>query len=404
MLGNIFHIHLLSNFIDTFRAGLKAQIGSYEITDETNLITLIEKLKTEFKIELLTLKEPVAFIPREIIKEVRSDRGENYVQKMFEIDVNIPYIGNSELFQCRPSTSTIIYTQEKIQINSNNIRTTFTLVDLDAEKYQSRLNKLVSDISVNIPKINSEISQWNDGLETLIKSLLENRKGVVAKKLDFMEKIGLKINPKSDEFMIPPPIAKKIIPIPVSETTKNIDKEIIPFLQEDVYSDIKEVIYNVGVAIERKPSIYYKKHEEDLRDIFLLFLETRYDSTSGVGEAFNKKGKTDILLKYAKDGSNVFVAECKFWKGQKKLFEAIDQLLSYLTHRDSKTALIIFVNQKEFTSVVKSVKEEITKHPQYKRFIKDTYEHSLNYEFVLPDDPEKIIQIEVLLFHFPKVK
>jgi len=132
-----------------------------------------------------------------------------------------------------------------------------------------------------------------------------------------------------------------------------------------------------------------------------LFLETRYDSTSGVGEAFNKKGKTDILLKYAKDGTNVFVAECKFWKGKNKLYEAIDQLLGYLTHRDSKTALIIFVNQKEFISVVDTLKNVIKEHPQFKRHIKDSYEPSVSYEFTLPQDSQKLIQIETMLFHFP---
>jgi hypothetical protein len=162
-------------------------------------------------------------------------------------------------------------------------------------------------------------------------------------------------------------------------------------------------LYNVGKAIERKPSIYKDKYEEDLRDIFLLFLETRYEATTGVGEAFNKKGKTDILLKYAKDGTNLFVAECKFWKGQKKLLEAIDQLLGYLTHRDSKTALIFFVDQKEMSNVVNTIKTEISKHPNFSKHINDTYEHSINYEFNLPADSNKKIQVEVILFHFPTI-
>src|SRR5690606_33643291 len=156
---------------------------------------------------------------------------------------------------------------------------------------------------------------------------------------EFMEKIGLKVNPTSDDYLVPNPIEKRKIPKPVAQSTASTKKELVPILQEEVYTDIKEVLYNVGEAIERKPSLYKGKHEEDLRDVFLLYLETRYESTSGVEEAFNKKGKTDILLKYAKDGSNLFVAECKFWKGPKKFLEGIDQLLGYLTHRDSKTAL-----------------------------------------------------------------
>ena len=93
----------------------------------------------------------------------------------------------------------------------------------------------------------------------------------------------------------------------------------------------------------------------------------------------------------------------KFGRAKKKRIEGIDQLLGYLTHRDSKTALIFFVDQKEMTSIVNTIKTEITKHPNFSKHIKDTYEHSINYEFTIPDDSNKKIQIEVMLFHFPTI-
>ena len=55
-------------------------------------------------------------------------------------------------------------------------------------------------------------------------------------------------------------------------------------------------------------------------------LNGHYDAT---GETFNAEGKTDILIRT--DGRNVFIAKCKFWKGQKALHVAIDQMLGYLT-------------------------------------------------------------------------
>lgn len=402
-MGNIFNKYLLNNFVNAFRENLLKEIDKLVITEATNVIQLTNQLKAEFTIEPLVLKEPTPSEPREITRDRKDEWGETYEQKAFEIKVTIPFDGNSQLFDCIPSTSTIVYLDDSVHINSNHVSAIIILVDLDSNTYQSQIENVVAKLSLNIPRINAEIAPWNNGLEAHIKQLLEQRKGVVSKKFDFMEEIGLKVNPKSDNYMIPPPVAKKTIPSPVSETTKNTKKERIPILQEEVYKDIKEVLYNVGKAIERKPSIYLKKQEEDLRDIFLLFLETRYDSTSGVGEAFNKKGKTDILLKYANDGTNLFVAECKFWKGQKKLLEGIDQLLSYLTHRDSKTALIIFVDQKEFTSVINTLKIEIMKHSQFKRYINDNYESSFSYEFSLPSDSQKIIHLEVILFHFPKI-
>ena len=64
--------------------------------------------------------------------------------------------------------------------------------------------------------------------------------------------------------------------------------------------------------MERKPSLYEGKDEEGLRDVFVAMLETRFEGITATGETFNHCGKTDILLKYAEDGTNLFIAECKF--------------------------------------------------------------------------------------------
>lgn len=402
-MSDLFRKYYLSEVLSNQRKNLLQRIDKLEVTDNTNIIELAEKIKNEFTIYPIIIGQPEPSQPKETTRQIRNHWGEMYNQNVVEITVTIPFEGDYNLFYCMPSQSTVVYLDKNVVIGKSNIKAIITLTQFDENAYFSEVNKIIGTVSTNLPRIHAEITPWNDGLETLIQQSIESRKGVVSKKFDFMEKIGLKVNPKSTEYLVPPTIVKKAIPTPATETSKTVAKEKVPILQQEVYSDIREVLYNVGKAIERKPSIYKDKHEEDLRDVFLLFLETRYEATTGVGEAFNKKGKTDILLKYAKDGTNLFVAECKFWKGQKEFLKAIDQLLGYLTHRDSKTALIFFVNQKELTNIVNTIKTEITQHKNYFNHIKDTYEHSINYEFTLPDDSNKKIQVEVMLFHFPTI-
>lgn len=402
-MSELFRKYYLGDFVNEYRKSLFERIEKLEITDNTNISELVERLKSEFTIYPIVIGPPEPSQPKETTKKMYNPWGQLINQNVLEIIVTIPFEGNYKLFYCMPSRSTIVYLEDNVVIGNSNIKATITLTQFDENAYFSEVNEIISTVSTNLPTINAETKPWNDRLENLIQQALENRKGVVSKKFDFFEKIGLKVNPKFTEFLLPPTITKKAIPTPATETSKTVAKEKVPILLQEVYTDIREVLYNVGKAIERKPSIYKDKHEEDLRDVFLLFLETRYEATTGVGEAFNKKGKTDILLKYAKDGTNLFVAECKFWKGQKKLAEGIDQLLGYLTHRDTKTALIFFVDQKEMTSIVSTIKTEISNHANYSKHIKDTYEHSINYEFTLPDDGDKKIQIEVMLFHFPKI-
>ncbi|WP_312333260.1 hypothetical protein [Sphingobacterium sp.] len=403
MAGNLFNKIYLQDFIHQYKENLQKSIDKYEITESTDIDSLVEILKKSAKIEPIEILDPEPSEPKETSRRVEDPiYRETYNQKVFEIFVRIPFSGNSELFFCRPSTSQIVYLDLAFTINSTAVIGKIVLAELDPIAYNNEIESIIKTLNSNLPTINAEVAAWNNSLDMQIRNSLEKRKVIISKKHEFMEKIGLKVNQKSEEFLTPPTVRKKVIPNPKSETAKAIIKETIPILQESVYTDIKEVLYNVGAAMERKPSLYKGKHEEDLRDIFLLFLETRYESATGVGEAFNKKGKTDILLKYAKDGSNLFVAECKIWKGQKKMMEAVDQLLGYLTHRDSKTALMFFVDQKELSSIIDTIKTDISSHPNHIRYLKDSHETSLTYEFSLPEDSKKIIHVEIMLFHFPK--
>lgn len=402
MMGNIFNKYSLNQYINACRKRLNEDIDRLEITESSDIEKIVENLISEATIHPIEIQDPKPSEPSETTVQRQNMHRETYNQKVYEIFVTIPFTGNQDLFDCHPSSSTVVYLDKGVRINRNNITVTIVLDDLEPKKYDSAVKKILGTLKSNLPRIHAEIKPWNDGLEELVLQTLEKRKCTVAKKHSFMEQIGLIVNPSSDEFLVPNPVRKKSIPKPVSDSTSTNQKAQVPILQEKVYKDIKEVIYHVGQAIERKPSLYKEKYEEDLRDVFLLFLETRYESTAGVGEAFNKKGKTDILLKYAKDGSNLFVAECKFWKGQKKFLEAIDQLLGYLTHRDSKTALMVFVDQKEATAVIETAKKELNNHPQFYNYIGDSYNSSSSYLMTLPEDSKKTIEMEVMFFHFPK--
>ena len=107
-------------------------------------------------------------------------------------------------------------------------------------------------------------------------------------------------------------------------------------------------------VIERSPNSFASLDEESIRTHFLIQLNGHYEG-SATGETFNSSGKTDILIRV--DNRNVFIAECKFWDGPKSFSEAIDQLLGYLSWRDSKCALLILNKRKNSSAVRKKMSE-----------------------------------------------
>ena len=238
-------------------------------------------------------------------------------------------------------------------------------------------------------------------LPSLVESIFQQHKRKFLQENDFFAAINVKVNKDTTSIFTAPTITKKNIPQPIVDNRKEFASE--PTMSMVMYDDILKVIYDLGKSMERKPSTYLGKDEESLRDQFLLILETRYEGTTATGETFNSGGKTDIILKYAKDGSNLFVAECKFWHGTVEFHNAISQLFDrYLTWRDSKTALMLFVTNKDFTNVIETVKAEAIKHPYYLKSVGERGETSFSFNFHLPHDRDKLVLLEIIVFHFHK--
>lgn len=102
-------------------------------------------------------------------------------------------------------------------------------------------------------------------------------------------------------------------------------------------------------------------------------------------------------------GKNVFVAECKFWRGQKQHQETIDQLLSYLTWRDSKTAIVYFVDTKEMTAPLKALGPATAAHACHVANKGNREESWFRYELHLPGDASRPVHIAILCFHLPNL-
>src|SRR5690606_11669459 len=113
----------------------------------------------------------------------------------------------------------------------------------------------------------------------------------------------------------------------------------------------------------------------------IMTLDPNFEYGTVTGETFNKTGKTDIQLRY--DSSVIFIAECKFWAGEKGYLKTISQLLNYLTWRDTKASVIIFARQKDFSSILNKVKEVTSSHENYLGFVSANDENWFNYRFHL---------------------
>jgi hypothetical protein len=267
----------------------------------------------------------------------------------------------------------------------------------DPDLFNREKNEAYKSAFTNLSNLNAEVEKWNNSVNGLVDGTFQRIKQKLMSENSFFEAIKVKVDPNTKSVFTAPTIKRKIIPQPTA-SKKEFSSE--PTMSMEMYQDTLTVLYDYSRSMERKTSMYEGKDEESIRDLLISMLETRYVGTTATGETYNKKGKTDILLKH-EDGSNLFVGECKWWKGESEFNAAINQLFdNYLTWRDSKTALLFFVKNKEISKVCEKIVLEAKKHKYYKSYTNSKGDGRYSFKFHLPGDENKEIFLEIMAFHF----
>jgi hypothetical protein len=172
-----------------------------------------------------------------------------------------------------------------------------------------------------------------------------------------------------------------------------------PILEEAEYQHILGIMKSMAHVLERSPKAFHHLDEEGIRTHFLVQLNGHFEGQAA-GETFNYHGKTDILVRSG--DRNIFNAECKFWGGPAKLNDAIEQLLGYVSWRDSKTAILLFNRNRDFSKVLAVIPQVVVTHPNFYRDDGSLGETGFRYRFRHKDDPAKTLHLTILAFDVPQ--
>ncbi len=394
------------NYLENIKQNLKLHIDKFPkdfllSQDEEEIVkNLIEKFKID---NLKIFEENISRDPSEEIEiDVRNDpfrdirdRSRPFLLKGTKIRIYVPYRGKHELFSIQPSTVPFHVVKAIVDTEDIAIDYEFLPQSTDVKELNSRIKRDLDFIKTMIQSQNSEIEHFNNSeLPKLVESTIKNRRDKLQKENLILDSLNFPLKRKEDTK----------IPIPLERSKRSIVSYEIdfpksePFLDYSEYEYIIKIINRLGESLEKCSQTVRDMNEEDLRLLFLVILNTHYENQA-TGETFNKEGKTDILIK-PKD-RNIFIAECKIWKGEKLFLDGIDQLLKYLSWRDTKTSYIIFCKNRDFTNVIKKVYDIIKSHPNFVREVKIVGETCKIYKFRQVNDPKKEIYLTSHLFNVP---
>lgn len=396
----------LYDFLEKRKSAVISEIASYnaEYILSVNETELTEYFYQRHSITPPSLQEDQIEIspPEDIDIDIRDDpsyfvrdRSRPAYIKGTRIIIHIPYHGDSSLFNYQPSTFRTSSTEA--QVKGDEI---LLLIDGKAdnpERFKSRCDQETENIKDYIDWIRADIEKYQRELNSIIPTEIQKRKEKINRDKALVESLGIPLKRRDDAQLVikSPEIRRKISVAPPARVIPAPE----PVLDYEEFKNILEIIKRLVLAMERSPKTFSKLEEEELRDFILVILNEHYEGQA-TGETFNAEGKTDIFVRINKQ--NIFIAECKFWRGPAEFLKAIDQLLRYLSWRDTKTALVVFNKNRDFSNVIKTIKETIVKHPNYKSNHENYSDTQFSYIFHQNGDKSRDVFIAICAFDVPQ--
>jgi hypothetical protein len=315
-----------------------------------------------------------------------------------ELKIAIPFKGDPALWKIRASTFSLGGYPD-IEVGDGKITVSVTFPDdrANADDIKRQIDHDVKSLVDAVGNLAKDVAKHNASVRQLVPNAIERKRTKALAAVNAVASLGIPM--KRAEHPPTYSIPARRRPSPVSRPAVATEKyEPEPALSLAEYDFILSITRSMALVIERNPASFGALDEEAIRDHFLLQLNGHYEG-SATGETFNASGKTDILIR--SNNRNVFIAECKFWRGAKQFDAAIDQLLGYLTWRDSKAALLVFNKNRDSTAVRGKMHEAITARPEHRKMVSHDSAGDSRYVLVKESDPGREILLTTQLYDLP---
>lgn len=363
-------------YFDSIYGKIKSEIECLSDSDilSLDLQDLSNYFISKYSLEPITVFE--TNIQRDLyetkVKKRNPFRGHPYENDYFEVDgvrvtFTIPFDGNPDLFYIKPTTFFALstFTASNFIVpkddNCGSFTLSFEFTNKEllekgeaamSEFLQKQFENRFCDYRQMISYVNKDVESYNDGLRSNVTKLLEKRRGRADSLSAISKALQIPLTTSTNAPNIKPIELKRGVrkpPVMPKASPSTPDACISDF----DYDNINSIIRMSCVSMEKTARSFATFTEEVLRDILLSNLNSHYKATA-TGETFRKEGKTDILIEF--ENNAAFIGECKIWHGEKKLDDAVHQVVSYSTWRDVKVSVIIFNKEnKSFKDVLSKI-------------------------------------------------
>jgi len=324
--------------------------------------------------------------------------GKRAIVQGTRLEIAIPYEGDPWLWRFRPSAFSLTgYPEIEVRDDVIVFSVQFPDDSADHNSLKLEIDRQVKSLADAVQNLKRDVEKHNNSAPQIIKLSIQRKRELAESTVRTIAALGIPVKRRDKPLSFTVPTRRRESPVRRPRvSTESYKPE--PVLDESEYQYILDIMHSMSLVIERNPEAFASLDEEAIRTHFLLQLNGHYEG-SATGETFNASGKTDIIIRV--ENRNIFIAECKFWRGKKAFNEAVDQLLSYLSWRDTKCALLVFNKTKDSSSVRQKMHEVMEERSEHRRTVSYDPNGDARYIFVKESDPGREIIITTQLYDMP---
>ena len=316
-----------------------------------------------------------------------------------QVEIEIRFTGEDWIFRYRTNPWSTVFPRAEVQRE----RLRLSIVqphDADPASFKSIYDREIKLIREYVDRAHKQVVDYNKSLPDLLQQAIHHRRDRLGRHNNIAALLDIPLAPRPGAPSITP-VKVEIRRAPALPLPPKTGLAPEPGIKDETFEHILQFIRHQGRTFERTPSTYAVHGEEDLRNIVLAQLNGHFQGDA-VGEAFRGKGKTDICIE--QDNRAAFVGECKLWTGPAGLTAALDQLLGYLTWRDSKAALIMFnAKNKDFTKILEAMPETLSTHSLFKRVLPCAEAGEWRVQMRSAEDAGRCVTVHAFAFNLYQV-
>lgn len=373
--------------------GLLAEVQDWDpdqllLQSETEIVAY---LADRYRVDIPVLHRDDWYMdePLDVTEKVQGSTGPIAVPATKYV-VHVPYTGEKVGFELRPNTFSL--NPPQATITDTEVILEYQGRSLAAASIRGDVDRTLHDIATHLDRLRTMGDEHNAALENTARDAIARRRSKLLADGDLAGSVGIPVKRRGGQPAFAVPVQRRQ---PTIERPKPVAGTYTPepVLAATDYDEAIRILTNAGRELERQPHTTLALDEEGRRNLLLVALNSAFEGKAG-GEVFNGSGKTDILLRVG--NRNVFIAECKIWRGPKAFGDAIDQLLGYLVWRDTKAAIVLFIENVDATAVIAKAAAELEAHAQCIRTIPTDSDERRDFVLVTADDTAREIQLALL--------